>query len=271
VGAVDYEVEYNNRARVPENPALMAGWARDAAAYRDRHAPRTIAYGPGVRNTIDVFPGDDRGPMIVFVHGGYWQALDGSSFSHCARGLNAHAISVAIPTYDLCPQVTVDAIIQQMRAAVRELARLGHPLVISGHSAGGHLAACMLATDWPAYDASLPKDLVIAAYAISGLFDLVPLVETSINKALRLDEAAAKAASPLFWKPAVGGRLDAVVGGNESAEYFRQSQTMVERWGEAGVTTRFGVVSEANHFTAIAPLADPSSPMVQRLRELAGR
>jgi len=271
VGAVDYEVEYNNRARVPENPALMAGWARDAAAYRDRHAPRTIAYGPGDRNTIDIFPGDDQEPMVVFIHGGYWQALDGSSFSHCARGLNVHGISVAIPTYDLCPQVTVDAIIQQMRAAVRELARLGHSLVISGHSAGGHLAACMLATDWRAYDASLPKDPIIAAYAISGLFDLVPLVETSINKALRLDEPAAKAASPLFWKPPVGRRLDAVVGGNESAEYFRQSQAMVERWGEAGMTTRFGVVSEANHFTAIAPLADPNSPMVQRLRELAGR
>jgi len=271
VAAVDYEIEYNNRARVPENPALMAGWARDAAAYRERHAPRAVAYGPGVRNTIDVFPGDDQGPIVVFIHGGYWQALDGSSFSHCARGLNAHGISVAIPTYDLCPQVTVDAIIQQMRAAARELARLGHSLVISGHSAGGHLAACMLATDWAAYDASLPKDLVIAAYAISGLFDLVPLVGTSINKALRLDATAAKAASPLFWKPPVRGRLDAMVGGNESAEYFRQSQTMVQRWGEASVTTRFGVVSDANHFTAIAPLADPNSPMVQRLRELAGR
>ena len=271
MAAVDYEIEYNNRARVPENPALMAGWARDAAAYRERHAPRAVAYGPGVRNTIDVFPGDDQGPIVVFIHGGYWQALDGSSFSHCARGLNAHGISVAIPTYDLCPQVTVDAIIQQMRAAARELARLGHSLVISGHSAGGHLAACMLATDWAAYDASLPKDLVIAAYAISGLFDLVPLVGTSINKALRLDATAAKAASPLFWKPPVRGRLDAMVGGNESAEYFRQSQTMVQRWGEASVTTRFGVVSDANHFTAIAPLADPNSPMVQRLKELAGR
>jgi arylformamidase len=271
VGEIDYEVEYNNRARVPENPALMAGWARDAASYREQHAPRGIAYGPGARNTIDVFTGDNGGPIVVFIHGGYWQALDGSSSSHCARGLNAHGIDVAIPSYDLCPHVTVDVIIQQMRAAARELARLGRPLVISGHSAGGHLAACMLATDWPAYDASLPKDLVIAAYAISGLFDLVPLVETSINKALRLDETAAKALSPLFWKPPGSGSLDAVVGGNESAEYFRQSRTMVEQWGAAGVTTRFGVVSDANHFTAIAPLADPGSAMVQRLKELAGR
>jgi arylformamidase len=268
---VDYEVEYNNRARVPENPALIAGWARDAASYRARHAPRAMPYGPGARNTIDFFPGDRAGPIVVFIHGGYWQALDGSFFSHLAGGLNAHGIGVAIPSYDLCPDVTVDHIILQMRMASRELARLGQPLVISGHSAGGHLAACMLATDWLAFDASLPVDLVTAAYAISGLFDLGPLVETSINKALRLNQAAARAASPLFWNVPVGGSLDAVVGGNESAEYFRQSRTIVERWGAAGIATRFGTVAAANHFTAIAPLADPDAPMVLRLKELAAR
>ena len=197
-------------------------------------APRSISYGPGARNTIDLFSGDGRGPIVVFIHGGYWQALDGSSFSHCAGGLNAHGIDVAVPSYDLCPQVSVDTIIQEMRAAARELARLGRPLVISGHSAGGHLAACMLATDWPGLDASLPKDLVIAAYSISGLFDLVPLVGTSINKALQLDAVTARAASPLFWKAPAHGSLDAVVGGEESAEYFRQSRTMTDAWAAAG-------------------------------------
>jgi arylformamidase len=269
--AVDYEVEYNNRARVPENPAIMAGWAKDAAAWRVRHAPRVVTYGPCARNGIDFFEGDGNGAIVIFIHGGYWQTLDGSFFSHLAAGLNAHGIGVAIPSYDLCPAVTVYNIIAQMRSATRELARLGRPLVISGHSAGGHLAACMLATDWPAYDASLPPDLVIAAYTISGLFDLVPLVDTSINKALRLDYAAAKAASPLFWKSPRRGSLDAVVGANESAEYFRQSRTMVETWGAAGVATRFGEVADANHFTAIAPLADPKSAMVARLKQLAGR
>jgi arylformamidase len=268
---VDYEVEYNNRARVPENPSLIAGWARDAAAYRQRHAPRSIPYGPGARNIIDFFPGDNEGPIVVFIHGGYWQALDGSFFSHLAGGLNAHGVSVAIPSYDLCPAVTVDDIIQEMRVASRELTRLGRSLVVSGHSAGGHLAACMLATDWPAFDTSLPKDLVVAAYAISGLFDLGPLVETSINHALYLDDATARAASPLFWKAPGRGSLDAVVGENESAEYFRQSRTIVDRWGTAGVATRFGTVPNANHFTAIAPLADPNSPMVLRVKELATR
>ena len=268
---VDYEAEYNNRARVPENPSIMAGWAKDAAAYRQRHAPRVIAYGPGARNSIDLFPGNDEGPVVVFIHGGYWQALDGSFFSHLAGGLNAHGVSVAIPSYDLCPAVTVDEIIRQMRVATRELTRLGRSLVVSGHSAGGHLAACMLATDWQAYDASLPGDPVIAAYAISGLFDLGPLVGTSINKALQLDDATARTASPLFWKPPARGSLDAVVGENESAEYFRQSRTIVEHWGAAGIATRFGVVAGANHFTAIAPLADPGSPMTLRLKELAAR
>jgi arylformamidase len=268
---VDYEAEYNNRARVPENPSIMAGWAKDAAAYRERHTPRVIAYGPGARNCIDLFPGNDDGPVVVFIHGGYWQALDGSFFSHLACGLNAHGVSVAIPGYDLCPAVTVNEIILEMRMATRELARLGRPLVVSGHSAGGHLAACMLATDWQAYDASLPGDPVIAAYAISGLFDLRPLVGTSINKALELDDATARAASPLFWKAPACGSLDAVVGENESAEYFRQSRTIVEQWGAAGTATRFGVVPDANHFTAIAPLADPGSPMTLRLKELAAR
>ncbi|WP_213771492.1 alpha/beta fold hydrolase [Bradyrhizobium sp. dw_78] len=268
---IDYEVEYNNRARVPENPSLIAGWAKDSAAYREQHTPRAIVYGTGARHTIDLFATDGGGPIVVFIHGGYWQALDKSFFSHCARGLNAHGVSVAVPSYDLCPNVTIDDIIAQMRAASRELARLGQPLVMSGHSAGGHLAACMLATDWAAVDPSLPRNPVTAAYAISGLFDLVPLVGTSINTALHLDPAAARAASPLFWNPLAQGDLDAVVGGNESAEYFRQSRTIVEAWGKAGVATRFGTVEGANHFTAIAPLADPASAMVTRLKEMAGR
>jgi arylformamidase len=268
---IDYEAEYNNRARVPEHPALIAGWARDAKAWREREGFHIISYGPGARHSIDVFASRGEGDLVVFIHGGYWQALDGSFFSHLAAGLNAHGVSVAIPSYDLCPQVSIDDIIRQMRNAARELARLGRRLVISGHSAGGHLAACLMATDWRSLDPALPQDLVKAAYAISGLFDLGPLVKTSVNNALGLDAAAARQTSPLFWPAPLYGSLDAVVGGDESAEYFRQSRMIVDAWGQAGFETRFAEVPGANHFTAIAPLAEPDSPMTLRLLELALR
>jgi arylformamidase len=272
IADIDYEAEYNNRARVPEHPSLIAGWARDAQAYREsrRQVFHTISYGPGPRNTIDIFPSHNQDAMVVFIHGGYWQALDGSFFSHLAAGLNAHGVSVAIPSYDLCPQVSIDDIMAQMRVAARELARLGRRLVVSGHSAGGHLAACLMATDWPSIDAALPGDLVKAAYAISGLFDLGPLVKTSVNNALGLDEISARRASPLFWPIPSHGSLDAVVGGDESPEYFRQSRTIVDTW-RSGIETRFAEVPGANHFTAIAPLADPRSPMTSRLLDLAIR
>jgi arylformamidase len=254
---------------VPEHPALIAGWARAAQAWREREGFQTISYGPGARNTIHVFPSRGEGDLVIFIHGGYWQALDGSFFSHLAAGLNAHGVGVAIPSYDLCPQVSIDDIITQMRMAARALAPLTRRLVVSGHSAGGHLAACLLATDWRSVDPVLPQDLVKAAYAISGLFDLGPLVKTSINNALHLDEAAARRASPVFWQPRAHGSIDAVVGGDESAEYFRQSRMIVDAWGRAGIATRFAEVPGANHFTAIAPLADPDSPMTRRLLELA--
>ncbi len=117
-GAIDYEVEYNNRARVPGHPADIAGWARDAKVYREANPGwRVIRYGSGNRHTIDFSPSTHNGPIVVFIHGGYWQALDSSFFSHLAGGLNAHGISVAIPSYDLCPNVSVGDIIEQMRAA----------------------------------------------------------------------------------------------------------------------------------------------------------
>ena len=266
---IDLEAEYNNRAKVPESAALIAGWAQDAKAYREIvQGKRVIRYDEGARHSIDYFPARDEGPIVAFIHGGYWQALDSSFFSHLARGLNSHGISVAIPSYDLCPNVSVGDIIVQMRAATRELAKLGRPLIVSGHSAGGHLAACMLATDWRALDPALPQDLIVGAYAISGLFDLRPLVPTSINNALHLNDAGAREVSPLFWPAPSCGSLDAVVGGDEGVEYLRQSQGIVDAWS-AHIPTRFEALPGANHFTAVAPLADPQSAMVLRLKALA--
>lgn len=260
MSARDLEAEYNNRARVPEHPAIIASWAADAAAYREANPPRVIAYGGREREKMDVFNAGDGGASVMFIHGGYWQALDRSFFSHLARGLNAHGVRVAVPSYDLCPNVGVGAIIEQMRAACAALhEESGAPVIASGHSAGGHLAACLLALD-----AHVP-----AAYAISGVFDLAPLVPTSLNHALLLDDAEAKALSPLFWPAPDGKVLDAVVGGDESREFLRQSRDMADTWGADGVITRYEAIAGANHFTVIAPLADAASPMVARLRDLA--
>jgi arylformamidase len=257
--SVDLEAEYNNRARVPEHPAIIAGWATDAAAYRTAKPPREIRYGEGERHCYDLFEAG-HGPVAMFIHGGYWQALDKSFFSHMARGLNALGVSVAIPSYDLCPQVRIGDIVEQMRAATAVLHnQTNAPILVSGHSAGGHLAACLLATE-----AHVP-----AAYAISGLFELAPLIPTSVNGALGLDENEAEALSPLFWPAPEGKILDAVVGGDESAEYLRQSKAIVEAWGADGVTTRYAAIASANHFTVVSPLADANSAMCARLLELA--
>lgn len=270
--AIDYEAEYNNRARVPEHPAVIEGWSRDAKAYRDANPPLRSAYGPSERQFLEFFHAAEPDPAaatVLFLHGGYWQNLDPSFFSHMARGPNARGLDVAVAGYDLCPKVHVGDIVDQLRAACRELARFEKRLVVAGHSAGGHLAACLLATNWPAVDERLPRGFVTAGYAISGLFELTPLVSTSINAALGMNEAEAELLSPLSWAPPVGLRLDAVVGGNESREYLRQSRTIAERWGAAGVRTRFEVVPGANHFTVIAGLADPGSTMTRRIAELA--
>jgi arylformamidase len=257
--SINYETEYNNRARVPESAAIIASWASDSAAYRETKAPRVIRYGPGERHVMDFFEAGE-GPAVMYVHGGYWQAVDKSFHSAHARGLNARAVSVAVPSYDLCPNVRIGDIIENIRAACAALAReTGKPMVVSGHSAGGHLAACMLATETP----------VAAAYSLSGLFDLAPLIPTSINGALRLDKAEADALSPLLWPAPAGKTLDAVVGGDESGEFLRQSAAIVETWGKAGVATRYEEIAGANHFTVIAPLIDPNSATCERLQQLA--
>ena len=247
---IDYEAEYNNRARVPEHPAAMAGWVKDAADYRARHPPRVLSYGTGERHRIDLL----RAAATAGRRLHPWRLLAGAGRLR-VQPLRAQTQCPAFrwqSDHDLCAPL-MSAII-----ACGWPPELASSAIPRGerHSAGGHLAACMLATDWPACDASLPKHPVSSAYAISGLFDLPPLVGTSINMALRMDVTSAKAASPLFWTPPSQGSLDAVVGSNESAEYFRQSRSIARPGAE--IATRFGTVADANHFTAIAPLADPT-------------
>lgn len=261
---MDLEAEYNNRARVPDHPAVMQRWREAAAAARDAHPPETVAYGPGPRELMDLFSAGDDAPVAVFLHGGYWQALDKDWFSGLAPALLAHGVSLAIPSYDLAPAVRLGRILSQVREAVELIrARTGRRPVVFGHSAGGHMAACMLS-----------EGRASAAVAISGVFDLAPLIPTTLNVALRLDEMEAAALSPVHWPVPDGSTpggtiLDCVVGADESPEFLRQSRTMADLWGGRGVETRYEALPGLNHFTVLDPLFDPDSALVRRIAGLA--
>lgn len=276
---IDYEVEYNNRARVPEHAEIFARWARESAAYREQasaegRAELALRYGPAPRQTIDLFcPEAGRAaPVALFIHGGYWRSLEPAMFSHMARGLNARGVIVAVPGYTLCPQATIAGIIEETRQACLYLwRRFGRRLLVTGHSAGGHLAACMLATDWKVIAPDVPADLVPAAFAISGVFDLTPLTAIAMNAELHLTEKSARQASPLFWPIASGRTLEAWCGARESDEFRRQNRIICDTWARSNVNTVCGEVDQANHFTVIDPLSDPESDMVARLVVLAER
>src|SRR5690606_8826843 len=134
---------------------------------------------------------------------------------------------VAMIGYDLAPQVTLAAIVDQVRAACLALWKEhGKRITVTGHSAGGHLAACMVATDFKALDPNTPADLAHIGYAISGVFELEPILHTSVNKDLKLDHDEAYKTSPVYWQVPTGHVLDCVVGSTESTEFLRQSKTM---------------------------------------------
>lgn len=261
---IDLEAEYNNRALVPDHPAVMQRWRETAEAARTAHPPLEIAYGPGPREVMDLFEGMPGAPVAVFLHGGYWQALDKSWFSGIGPALLAHGVSLAIPSYDLCPDVRLGVILGQVRAAVEAVrARTGVRPVVFGHSAGGHMAACMLS-----------EGRASAAVAISGVFDLAPLIPTSLNKALDLDDREAAALSPIHWPIPNGSTpggtvLDCIVGGDESSEFLRQSRMMVDHWGVHGVETRYYPLPGLNHFTVLDPLFDRDSEITRRIVALS--
>jgi len=266
---MDAEREYNNRARVPESAEIIAAWARDAAAFRASgvRAELDLAYGEGAREKLDLFlpPHAEAAPTALFIHGGYWQALDKSFVSHFARGLLAQGVAVAVPSYDLCPAVTLGEIAEQMRRAAAFLhRRRGGRLVAAGHSAGGQLAALLLATDWPAWEPGLPAGMVGAALPVSGVFELGPLKGTSIAKALNLTGQDIATLSPRLLPPPAFEALHVVVGGAESDEFIRQSRDFATHWGGS-----FEALPGANHFTVLAPFMDPAHPLMIRAGKMA--
>ena len=278
MAAPDLETEYSPRITVPDHAEIFARWARAAENYRadmlkTGKAELGLFYGDTPRQFIDLFlpAAGDTAPLVMFIHGGYWRAMDPSFHSHMARGLNERGFAVAVAGYDLCPVVTIADIVEQMRRACVFLwQRFNRRLVVTGHSAGGQLTAAMVATEWQKLWPKVPSDLVPAGYAISGVFDLTPLVQTTMNQDFRLDAAEARGLSPIFWTVPPGRSLDAGVGDLESAEFKRQSRAMAAAWEKANAQTRYAEWP-GNHFTVIDALADPNNAMVARIAELGSK
>ncbi len=274
----DLESEYSPRLSVPDYAEIFARWARTAENYRADmlkagKAELGFPYGETSRQFVDLFfpAAGEAAPLVLFIHGGYWRAMDPSFHSHMARWLNERGFAVGVVGYDLCPVVTISDIIDQIRRACASLwQRFDRRMLVCGHSAGGHLTAAMVATDWQKLWPKVPADLVPVGYAISGVFDLTPLTKTSMNQDFRLDDQEARRISPIFWPVPEGRALDAAVGDLETSEFKRQSRSMSDVWRQAKADTRYGELP-GNHFTVIDGLADPKNAMVARIAELARR
>jgi arylformamidase len=290
--------QYNNRARVPEAPALLARWAADSARARQAMAGELdVPYGPLPSERLDIFvpparpatsasrrpatgkPADGAGrPVLLFIHGGYWRSLDKSDHSFVASDFVRDGAVVVVPNYGLCPAVRIDDIAMQMARAVawawRHIHRWGgdrRRLVVAGHSAGGHLAAMMLACNWSALDANLPRDLLRSALSLSGLFDLEPIRRTDfLQSDLRLTPASVRRLSPVCFSAPSGATLHALVGALESEEFLRQNTLLREHWGHAVVPVCESVAG-MDHFSVLDSLAQAGGQVHARARELLGR
>jgi arylformamidase len=261
-----HDTQYNNRARVTDAVALLKRWSEASALARSRMTCQLDeAYGDSPAERLDVFPARAPGsPVLVFIHGGYWRSLDKADHSFVAPAFVQAGAMVVVPNYALCPATDIEQIALQTTRALawtwRHAARFGGDrarIVVAGHSAGGHLAAMLLACRWKTVAADLPQRLLTGALSLSGLFDLDPVRQAPFLQAdLRLTPASVRRLSPAFF-PRPRGPLAALVGGDESEEFIRQNQLIRDQWGPSTVP-----VCEAlpglNHFTVMHDLVDPA-------------
>ena len=266
----DWSDAYTNGGNIPRGEAWPQAWVEPARLYRERmvqagRARLNLSYGARPRNRFDLFLPEDRPKgLVVYVHGGYWQALDNSYWSHLANGAIENGYAVAMPSYTLCPEVRVGDIVQEVAAAISDAAgEIDGPIHLTGHSAGGHLVTRMVADTTPLSDAVRTR--VRTVVSISGVHDLRPLVRTNLNAKLQLDDAEAAQESPVLMHPGENARLFCWVGANERSEFVRQNALMASIWLGLGAETGAYVEPDRHHFSVVDGLADPDHLLVRTL------
>lgn len=254
---LDQTLAYTNGDFIPDAASYAPRWAQMAAGFRTGLGSRAVLdqpYGSAERNRFDLFLPDasPRG-LLVYVHGGYWLAFGRSDWSHLAAGALAHGWAVAIPSYTLAPQSRISAITREIGAAVDAAsARVAGPVVVTGHSAGGHLAARMACADTPS---GAPIARVVP---ISPVAELEPLLATEMNARLGLtsDEVAAESPARLIRSPGVSAHV--WVGAQERPAFLWQARTLSENWG-----CDWTVAAHRHHFDVIDDLADPGARLTR--------
>lgn len=279
--AAGLEAQYNARASIPDHPQIFARWKEKSAAARQAHAKRArldVRYGKGAMETLDLFSAvQANAPLHMLIHGGYWRSLDKSDFSDKAQALVDAGVTVAVVNYSLCPAVTIETIVEEVRRAAawlwREAPGLGCDRArfqISGHSAGGHLAAMLVATDWPAYASDLPKAMIHSALLISGIYEIEPLRHTSMNQDLKLSADDARRLSPIFLTPTARVPMALTYGALESAEFKRQSEDFAKAWRRHGLAIEVAELAGLNHLTIPEELGNPKSALCKTVLRLLG-
>ncbi|TIW23108.1 MAG: alpha/beta hydrolase [Mesorhizobium sp.] len=261
------EYGYVFRARHPERTDVYRLFDEASAAVRNSlTCLRDVSYGAHPREVFDLFPAGEGAPLVVFVHGGYWQSLDKDRYSFVASALVRRGFSVALPNYPLAPETRIEAIVTGIGACLPAILRT-RPTppafwIATGHSAGGHLAAT-LAMRTPIAGAPLA-----ACVPISGIFDVEPLTETSLNAALGLDRARAAELSPIRW-PVPDCRLAAIVGTDESREFREQSQRFSSYWSNSGRSAELVSMHRKNHYTILCDLLEERSEIAGEIVRMA--
>lgn len=249
---MDFDRAYANSAFIQGGDTYPPKWRQAAEAYRPK-GELDLPYGPAPRNQFDLFwPDNTPLGLFVFVHGGYWIESDRRDWSHLAAGAVARGWACALPSYTLAPDARIRQMTQEIDAAICVAAmRVAGPIVVAGHSAGGHLAARMGNPDRSALVQSRIKRVI----PISPLADLAPLMHTKMNDDLRLDEAECAAESPAHHPLTIPAHI--WVGGDERPAFLWQARTLSENW-----SVPWTVAPDKHHFNVIDDLCDPNSALM---------